>query len=190
MIRINLAPADGLPKIAGARRSFSLPSLPEFNMGLLFGIVYLVAVIALGGWWWQASAYETDVAVRLKQSNDELAALKQRIGQAGTIKERVAELKKRIDAINELTKSQERPVVLFDALADVVPRDLWLTSLEERGNTLRISGVAFSTTAVADFMANLRASKKFLDVDIVQSRQDINKTPRMVDFQVTCRFES
>lgn len=190
MIRINLAPLDGLPKAAGSKRSFSLPALPEFNMGMLFAIVYVVAIIALGGWWWQVSAHETAVAATLKQTNDELASLKVRVGQAGTIKDRVAELKKRIDAIQDLTRNQARPVVLFDALADVVPRDLWLTSLEERGNTLRISGNAFSTTAVADFMANLRASGKFKDVDIVQSRQDITKTPRMVDFQVTCRFES
>jgi type IV pilus assembly protein PilN len=191
MIKINLVPLDGLPKAAGGRtRSFSLPALPEFNLGMLFGIVYLVAIIALGGWWWQVSAHEIEVATMLKQSNEELASLKQRVGQASTVKDRVAELKKRIDAIQELTKNQTRPVVLFDAMADVIPRDLWLTSLEERGNTLRISGMSFSTTAVADFMANLRASGKFKDVDIVQSRQDINKTPRMVDFQVTCRFES
>ena len=79
---------------------------------------------------------------------------------------------------------------LFDALADVVPRDLWLTGLEERGDTMHITGTSYSMTAVSDFMNNLRASGRFKDVDIVTSRQDLTKTPRTVLFQVTCRFES
>ena len=188
MIRINLAPPEGLPKARGG--GFSLPSLPEFNFGMLFGIVYVAGALVLGGWYWQVSANEASTATKLQKTTEELNTLKAQVGQAGKIKDQVAELKKRIDAIQELTKGQERPVLLFDSLADVVPRDLWLTSLEERGNTLRISGMAYSTTAVSDFMANLRSSGRFKDVDIIQSRQDINKTPRMVDFQVSCRFES
>lgn len=189
MIRINLAPPEGLPRAAGGAK-FQLPSLPEFNMGLLFAVLYPIALIVVGGWWWQVSARETEVAAQIKQSTAELATLKERVGQAGKIKDQVAELKKRIDAIQELTKAQTRPVLLFDSLADVMPRDLWLTGLEERGNTLRITGNAFSTTAVSDFMANLRTSRRFKDVDLIVSRQDINRTPRMVTFEVTCRFES
>lgn len=189
MIKINLAPPEGI-KVAGGGRKFTLPTLPDFNLGMLFGVVYLVAVIAMGGWWYSVSAQEADLTTKVKTTKDELEVLKQKVGQAGKVKEQVAELKKRVDAINQLTKNQQRPVVLFDALADVVPRDLWITTLEERGTTLRISGTSYSTTAVADFMANLRSSGRFKDVDIIQSRQDITKTPRMVTFEVTCRFES
>jgi type IV pilus assembly protein PilN len=167
-----------------------MPSLPEFNMGFLFAILYPIALIAIAGWWWQVSARETATADNIKKTTAELAVLKDKVGQAGKIRDQVAELKKRIEAIQELTKAQTRPVVLFDSLADVIPRDLWLTGLEERGNTLRITGTSFSTTAVADFMSNLRASNRFKDVDLVVSRQDITKTPRMVTFEVTCRFES
>jgi len=189
MISINLAPRDGLPKAGGGPR-FSMPSLPEFNIGFLFALLYPIAIVALAGWWWQASAREVQVGENIKKANAELAILKERVGQAGKIRDQVTELKKRIDAIQELTRSQARPVVLFDSLADVVPRDLWLSGLEERGNTLRLTGTAYSTTAVADLMANLRASGRFKEVDLVVSRQDITKTPRMVTFEVTCRFES
>jgi Tfp pilus assembly protein PilN len=54
---------------------------------------------------------------------------------------------------------------------------------------LKIAGSAFSTTAVADFMANLKSSGKFRDVDLIVSRQDLSKAPRLVTFEVTCRFE-
>jgi hypothetical protein len=38
-------------------------------------------------------------------------------------------------------------------------------------------------------MANLRASGKFKEVEIVVSRQDLGKSPQLVTFEVTCRFE-
>lgn len=190
MIKINLAPPEGARPRAAGGGGFRLPSLPALNLGILFGVLYVVTAVALGGWWWQVSSHEVDLTTKVKQTTDELAVLKQRVGQAGKVKDQVAELKKRVDAIQELTKNQQRPVVLFDALADVVPRDLWLTTLEERGTTIRMTGTSYSTTAVADFMSNLRSSGRFKDVDIVVSRQDITKTPRVVTFEVTCRFES
>jgi hypothetical protein len=38
-------------------------------------------------------------------------------------------------------------------------------------------------------MTNLRASGKFKDIEMVVHRQDLNKSPRVVTFEVTCRFE-
>jgi len=46
-----------------------------------------------------------------------------------------------------------------------------------------------STAAVSDFMANLKSSGKFKDVEIVVSRQALDKTPSLVTFEVTCKFE-
>jgi Tfp pilus assembly protein PilN len=75
----------------------------------------------------------------------------------------------------------------------VIPGGLWLIGLEEKlekdkGNQLRMVGAAFSATAVADFMSNLRKSEKFKDVDLIVSRQDLTKTPPLVNFEVICAF--
>ena len=189
MIRINLAPPDRRPRRSRGEPRFQL-RLPDVNLGIVFAVLYVIAVVGLGGWWWQLAQHEADLTKRIAQGTTELESLKARIGRAGKIKEQVADLQKRIEAIQELTRSQTRPIVLFDALADMVPRDLWLTGLEERGTTLRITGTSFSTTAVSDFMTNLKSSGRFKDIDIVLSRQDLAKTPRLVTFEVTCRFES
>lgn len=187
MIRINLAPPEGRPRRAAGGPRFQF-RMPEFNLGVAFGVACVVAVVFVGGWWWQLSNQEADLVTKVKQSNEELERLKAQVGQVGKVKDQVAELQKRVEAIQELTKGQLRLVVLFDSLADVVPRDLWLTSLEERGTTIRINGTAFSTTAVADFMSNLRSSGRFKEVEIVVSRQDLTK--RQVTFEVTCRFDN
>jgi len=71
----------------------------------------------------------------------------------------------------------------------MLPADLWLTRVEERSQILRLVGSTYSTVALSDFMANLKASGKFKDVDLVESRQDLTKSPRTITFDVTCRFE-
>ncbi len=184
MIRINLAPSG-----AGARRPAVRFRLPSPGLGLVFAVVYGLAVLGLAGYWWSLSREATRLDGEVSRGSAELTTLKATIGQGSKVKDQLAELKKRVEAIGALTRNQTHPLALLDAFADTVPRDLWITGLEEKAALLHISGSAFSTTAVADFMSNLKSSGKFKDVDIVVSRQDVKKTPRMVTFEVVCRFE-
>jgi Tfp pilus assembly protein PilN len=71
----------------------------------------------------------------------------------------------------------------------MLPKDLWLTRLEERSGVIKFGGTAYSSTALSDFMSNLRASGKFKDVDLVEHRQDLTKSPRTITFEVSARFE-
>ena len=91
--------------------------------------------------------------------------------------------------LEDLTKGQGKSIVLLDSFIDTVPRDLWITSLEQKEAQLKLNGTAFSTAAVSDFMSNLKSSGKFKDVEIVVSRQALDKTPSLVTFEVTCKFE-
>lgn len=185
MIRINLAPVE-----VRTRRGpgFSFPVL-SFNLGVLFAILYVLGVGGLGYYWYSLQAEETRVAADVDRLNRELTGLKATLGQGANVKGQLAEVKRRVDILEELTKGQGRPIALLDTFADTVPRDLWITSLEQKESVLKLSGTAFSTAAVSDFMANLKGSGKFKDVDIVVSRQAIDKTPSLVTFEVTCKFE-
>jgi len=184
MIRINLAP-DAKRRRVG----FTLPALPAFNLGWLFLIIYVVAAGGLGAWWWTLSGEESTLTQEIDKKNKELTQLKETLGQGANVKAQVEELRKRLAVLEELTKGQARPIVLVDAFANMIPKDLWITGIEDRNQILRISGSAFSTTAVADFMQNLRASGKFKDVDIIVSRRDLARPSPLVTFEVTCRFE-
>ncbi len=70
-----------------------------------------------------------------------------------------------------------------------MPADLWLTRIEEKSHQLRLAGTAYSSVAVSDFMVNLKSTGRFKDVDLVESRQDLTKSPRTITFEVACRFE-
>jgi len=184
VIRINLAP-DG-----GRRRGPSLSfSLPSFNLGLAFLIVYLAAVGGLGFYWVHLTREESRLSAEIAEARAENERLKAANGRAGNVKEQLAEMQKRVVAVQTLVKNQGRPILLLDAFADTIPQDLWITSLEEKASVVKIAGTAYSTTAVSDFMSNLKRSGKFKDIDILIARQDLAKNPRPVTFEVTCRFE-
>lgn len=182
MIRINLAPP----------RQRARPGLrwrPQPNLGLLFAAAAVVLALGLGGWSWSLFSEERRLAHEIEVTAREVTGLTTIVGPAAKMKERLADLQARLKALETVTKDQSRPLFLIDAFADAVPADLWVTGLEERGAMLRVTGSAFSTTAVSNLMTALRTSGKFKDIDIVVSRRDLEKAPNVVNFEVTCRFE-
>jgi len=184
VIKINLAPTDrrrGLP-------SFQL-GLPTFDLGVLFAIVYVAVGRGVGATWLLRSSIESRLVSAIERDKRELASLKATIGEGMKIKAQLADLQNRLKAIQELTKNQARPSALLSAFADTVPPDLWITTMEEKGATLKVSGTAYSPTAVSDFMTNLKGSGKFKDIDIVDAKQDLTKSPRLITFEVVARFE-
>jgi type IV pilus assembly protein PilN len=182
MIKINLAPPRGRKPL---RVSVSASAL-----GIGFALAYLAALGGVGGYWWTLSGQEQHLQAEIDRATEELTRLKSVIAEGNKYKAQRDEFERRVRAVEELTRLQPRPTYLLDAFADTIPRDLWITSASERERLLRFNGTAFSTTAVADFMSNLRSSGRFKEVDLVVARQDITKTPRMVTFEVVCRFES
>jgi Tfp pilus assembly protein PilN len=184
VIKVNLAP----PERRRGVRGFEL-RLPTLNLGVLVVAVYAVAVVAIAIYGVALWRQESRLAAELARDQTELATLKAQLGEYTKIKAQALEMQKRVQTIQELTKAQGRPILVMDAFLDAVPPDLWVTTLDERGGLLRVSGTAFSTTAVADLMSNLRRTGKFLDVDIAVAKQDLSKSPPPVTFEVTCRFE-
>jgi Tfp pilus assembly protein PilN len=191
MIKINLAPGEARRRGAGLK----LPSLSlgvglGLNLGVIFAVAYILAAAGVGFAWWGLRAQESRLSGEIARGNQELASLKVTLGQGANVKAQLADFKKRVELIEALMKGQSRPIVMFDAFADVVPQDLWITGMEERDSVLKVTGSAFSTIAVSDLLSNLRSSGRFKEIDIVVSRQELAKTPSMVTFEVTCRFES
>ncbi len=184
MIRINLAP----PVPRQGIREFRL-QMPALNLGVVFLVLYLGVLSGITIYWARLYREESRLVAEIARSNQELAMLKPITGQAAKVKDQLADLQKRVATIEELTKDQSKPIRILDAFAGMVPNDLWITKMEERGSTLKLTGTAFSAAAVSDLMANLRASGKFKEVEIVMSKQDLAKAPRVVTFEVTCRFE-
>jgi type IV pilus assembly protein PilN len=180
MIKINLAPP--LEKKGGQL------GLSGLNLGLVFGGLFVVLLVGLGMWW---SALAGDVGRLTREIDDnqrELDRLKTVIAEHQRYRRDKEDLERRVNAIETVAQNQTRPVYLMDTVASVVPAEVYLTRMEERGQQLRFAGVAASSIALSDFMANLKASGKFKEVDLIESRQDLAKTPRALTFEVSARF--
>jgi len=187
MIRINLAPERGRRRKVGFK-GIKL-GLPAFNLGMLFGVVYLALVLGIGMYWWFLISTKASLSAKIDNANRELTALKAQIGQESKVRDLALELRKRVDVIEAITKAPAQKIQLVEAFASVIPNDLWVTAFEERSGQVKISGSAFSPTAIADFMSNLRSSGKFKDVDLVVTRRDLARPAPLVTFEVTCRYE-
>lgn len=184
MIRINLAPPQRRARFRVAGRGF------QVNLGMLFGAAGVALILVIGGTSWYLFRAERRLTAELDAGARELAKLSAIVGPAAKMKEHLADLQARLKVIQALTKDQARPLSLIEAFADAVPDDLWVTGLEDKGAVLRVTGAAFSSTAVSNLMTALRASGKFKDVDIVVSKRDLDKAPNVVTFEVICRFET
>ena len=166
-----------------------MPTLP-IGLGMLFAVLGVVAVLGVGYSWWSLTAEKSRLIAENDRTTKEIDTHKATLGQGANVKAQLTDVRKRVQVIEELVQGQGRPILLLDAFVDTVPRDLWITSFEDRGGaSLKIAGTAYSTRAVSEFLNNLRQSGKFKDVDILVSRQDLSKSPVMVTFEVTCRFE-
>jgi Tfp pilus assembly protein PilN len=181
MIRINLAPPS-------TKRRVSL-SIPSFNLGMLFGAVALGLLLVLGGWWLSLSVETRRLNTEIAENKKQADRLKVIIAEGLRFRRDKELLERRVNAIELVARRQTRPVYLLDAVLDTLPKDLWLTRMEEKGTQLRFAGTTYSATALSDFMTNLKASGKFKDVDIVDAKQDLTKSPRLITFEVVTRFE-
>jgi len=180
VIKINLAPTTAKERAVVT---------PGINLGIVFGALGLLLVVAVGAYAWMLSAEVGGLRRDVEQSQAEVARLKPIIAEGQRYRREKEELERRVNAIEIVARNQARPVYLLDALIDMLPANLWLTRVEEKSQQMRLVGTAYSSVALSDFMANLKASGKFKDVDLVESRQDLTKSPRTITFEVTCRFE-
>ena len=175
MIKINLGP----PSTRKRERATS-----GINLGIVFGGLGLLLVVGLGASGWTLSVDVAGLHREIEQGQAEVARLKPIIAEGQRYRAEKEELERRVNAIEVVARDQVRPTYLLDALADMLPADLWLTRVEEKAQQLRLAGTTYSSVALADFMANLKASAKFKDVDLVESRQDLTKSPRTITFEV------
>jgi Tfp pilus assembly protein PilN len=179
VIKINLAPPIAKTRGVGA----------GINLGIVFGVLGVLLVGGLAAYTWMLSTEVDRVRGEIERGRREITRLKPIIAEGQRYRQEKEELERRVHAIEVVARNQARPVYLLDSIIDMLPADLWLTRIEEKSGQLRLAGTTYSSTMLSDFMANLKASGRFKEVDLVESRQDLGKSPRTITFEVTCEFE-
>lgn len=160
MIRINLLPLRASKKKETIRQQVSILVLSVIGVLVIAAALYFMTVSKIA-----ATKQQIDSA------ENEIKALKSKIGAIENIKKLQADVKKKLDVLNQLRKEKTGPASRLAALSDSVPEKLWLTRYTENGPNVSVSGMAFSEDLIAQFMRNLQNSGAFTNVELQVSEQ-------------------
>lgn len=98
----------------------------------------------------------------------EIKKLDERIKDIDGIERQKERLLARMEVIEELQRSRPEVVHLFDELTRTVPDGVHLESVTQSGRSIRLSGVAQSSTRVSSYMRNVNESEWLENPDLVK----------------------
>ncbi|RJR19114.1 MAG: hypothetical protein C4582_10785 [Desulfobacteraceae bacterium] len=182
MIKINLFPFRAARKKENVRRQLSIYFLTVL---FLFSLMAYF-LIDLNG-----------TMARLKKEKEdktrELATYADTNKKIEDIKRKLAEIRTKLEVIQQLEKNKTGPVHLLDEIAAAVPPEkLWLRSMEEKRGVLNIEGTAMDNDTVALFMDNLKRAPHINEVDLNSTKLK-NLTDyklNVTDFILRCKTYS
>ena len=178
MIKINLLETNKGKGKRGSGGGASLPSMEMGDMGspkLKVLVVLVIAGLFNLGYWYRLDHQSKAIAAQMKiaeQKNRELADVKARFLERQT---QANNYKRRVDVIDGLRAAQSGgPVNLLAMLGETVNNTeaVWLSKMDDTGPTVKLEGVALSTDAVANLIANLQKTGYFRAVEIDETYQD------------------
>ncbi|HVN79396.1 MAG TPA: PilN domain-containing protein [Terriglobia bacterium] len=190
MIKINLlgvAPPPSAKALAIPGEPAPTATLVVMFVGALivcFGVVGVIYKV------WSNQIADLEKArnrERIRQS--ELRLVKD---QNNRYQSRLQDLETRINTIQALQSSRVGPVELMTALGNVVNKtsDLYLYTLAPAGDRLQLKGQSSTPDSMASFLADLKASGAFTDVQLDQFYQDDLHDRLAYKFTVSCLFKS
>ncbi len=178
MIRINLLPHRE-EKRKQRKNAF-------FMMLALFGIVGAVIVLVVG------IAIANNISNQ-NQRNDfikaENAKLDTQISEIAALKDEIAALKARQQAVEDLQSDRNQPVYLMDELVKQVPEGVYLRGFKQEGQRVDLQGYAQSNERVSELLRNLGNNSPWLerpeliDIHFVGLGQGKN-AKRVADFSI------
>lgn len=153
MIKIQLAPYDELED-----KNWWVPDAIALVLALILSN-FLVGIYV--------ERLESEIAEIQAQTEEfkrSIAAIQPEIAVFNGIEAKISELKSVISALSSITVSRltkYRPVVVLEQIQALKPDGLWFTSLKEDtiGRKITISGFAFDSILIGQFMSELGATK-------------------------------
>jgi type IV pilus assembly protein PilN len=155
MIRINLIPY----RVARQQQKISQ------HLGNIIGIIILAAVLSMGADM-MASAQLDDLKIETAQLTAKNKELKEKIGKIEHLDTLRVEVERKLKIIDQLQKGRFRSLMTLNEIAQVIPKNVWLTSIKDKSKEIGLEGLAESNRAVANFMRKLDKSSLFSNVKL------------------------
>ncbi|MBF0171092.1 MAG: PilN domain-containing protein [Nitrospinae bacterium] len=154
---------------------------------VVLGSMLIVGALVLGLLWYQALSAQIDQARSdIQMAEQELSkqdAIRAEVRRMEEEKDRLENIKK---AIADLTAIKAGPTLALDNVNVLLPKEMWLTAVNDTSGSMTLSGFSFSNTAVAQFMKNLEESPEFTTVALKEITQATVGQETLQQFTVTC----
>ncbi|KEZ79257.1 PilN domain-containing protein [Salinisphaera hydrothermalis] len=112
----------------------------------------------------------------------QIATADKQLGEIRELKKTRENLVNRMQVIGALQKSRSAIVHYFDQLTATIPDGVYLTALDESGDTTTLNGVAESNARVSQYMTNLDNSAWFTNPRLIVIKRDDSNGQRRADF--------
>ena len=149
MIRINLLGVDRQKAKKGL----------AFDIGkqttLACSLILVVAAVGIGYWYWSLSQTSARLDGEIAAAQQESQRLQTVLAEVTQFEQRREQVQQRVALIEELRRGQSIPVQVLDHVSRSLPDMMWLTSLDQQGTQLTLSGQSTTLIALSDFVGNL-----------------------------------
>jgi type IV pilus assembly protein PilN len=145
MVRINLLPVRQVKRRAEGRQTL-----------VLFAVLLVGAFVGNFLWYTQASSAAAASAAQVQHTQDEIKNLEKVIGEVQNITKDQKALEDKLKVLDTLKRGRTGPVKLLDAIASVMPKKVWFTSMKEALGTMTFTGTALTHDDLAELMRGLQ----------------------------------
>ncbi len=192
MLQINLIRDRKIAKVAAPKGAagggfrIPIPSIPGLHLGLVFSsLAFLVAAVVVIVAFTTQRATIGQLRGKIDQYNAELAKLAGPKRLVDEFIQKQADLNTKLSEISSVDQGRYKLVRLMDGLSQSLVDNVWLTSFNEDGSTLKIDCLTFSNLIVADLMEKMKATGYFTSVELSQTEKTLVEGREVVKFSLT-----
>jgi type IV pilus assembly protein PilN len=160
MIKINLVGEKKRVAAPGPSRFKGVQEGANVGLWALVGLI-LAGILVTLGHLYIVNGQVKDMQAQVAEAEREVKELEPYIREVEEYKVKKAELERKVQVINQLKTNQRGPVKIMDHVSRALPELLWLTRMEVSPTTITLTGEAFNTNAVANFIENLDRVPEF-----------------------------
>ncbi len=175
MIKINLLPYRDIEK-----KEKVVIQLIIMTSAMLMSLI-IVAIVH-----WQVVSYENMRLNEKEALNNEIKELDKKLGQIDKIKEQKSEIERKLTVINDLNTRRIVTTELLYKVAEAIPDNVWLLSIQDKDKELSIEGEAQSASDVSNFMERLAKVGLFSKVNLITLDQTAKGNIKVIKFSLNC----
>lgn len=154
---------------------------------IAIGVALLMAAVVFWGYWYMSGLIE-EQNQRNSYLEQQIKKVEKELQEVNKVKKKKAELISRMEVIQKLQSDRTRMVKLFDGLAKNLPKGMYLTLFEIKGNKITLKGSADSNGTISKFMRLIEAAENFTtpNLNVINIKND--KGLRVSNFTLKFNF--